>query len=166
MEISIAAYADVLVRDSLRLTPNLLLTFLSSNSVQASEIDINDVGPHPAVTDTVTNITVILDPQTFLPTRIRAYEDHQIFGLSTNDFLVYNYTEVNGIQFPLNVRVLYNDKMLIEMLTDSITANPTFDANFFAGLPLSEVDTTILALQPSVPQQSEFYNSAEVFEYS
>lgn len=118
------------------------------------------------MTDTVTNITVILDPQTFLPTRIRAYEDHQIFGLSTNDFLVYNYTEVNGIQFPLNVRVLYNDKMLIEMLTDSITANPTFDANFFAGLPLSEVDTTILALQPSVPQQSEFYNSAEVFEYS
>lgn len=154
------------MRDSLRLSPNLLLAFKSSNtSIVASSIDVNGAGPRPALTDARTNITVVLDPQTFLPSRIRAFENHQILGPSTSDFRLYNYTRIDGINFPRNMKLLYNnDLMLTEMHVDSITVNPKFDSGFFAGLPLSEVNSTILALPPTVPQRSEIYNSAEVFD--
>ena len=156
------------MRDSLRLSPVLVLAFKSLNSsLSISEVDINRAGPHPAVTDTSTNLTIIFDPHTFLPTRVRAYEDHQVFGQSTSDFVLYNYTEIEGIKFPRNFKLLYNeDKMLIEMLVNSITVNPVFEANFFTGLSPSEVNSTFLALPSTAPQQSLVYTPAEVFESS
>ena len=167
-EFSIAALADVLVRDSLRLSPKLLLTMKTSGgTLSASQIDVNEAGPHPAVTDSATNLTVIFDPVTFLPSRVRSVEDHLVLGPSANDYLLYNYTMINGVNFPRNFKVLYNeDLMLIEMLVDQITVNPTFDANFFAGLPLSQVNSTTLALPPTAPQGSAVYGQAEVFEMS
>ena len=156
------------MRDSLRLFPNLLLTLKSSSgTLSASLIDVNGAGPHPAVTDSATNLTVIFDPTTFSPSRVRSYEDHLVLGLSANDYLLYNYTMVNGVNFPRNFKLLYNeDLMLIEMLVDQVTTNPNFTANFFDGLPLSQINSTTSALPPTAPQGSEIYGQAEVFEMS
>ena len=167
-DILVAALAAVLVRDSLRLSPTLLLTFqLSNSSLKASEIDINGNGPHPAVTDPATNLTVIFDPHTFLPELIRAYEDHQILGPSTNDYLVYNYTAIDGVQFPQTFKVLYNqDLLFIQQLVDVITTNPNFTAGFFDGLPDSEANSTVTTLPPTVPAVSDVYTPAEVYESS
>ena len=161
-------YTEVLVRDSLRLSPNLLLILKAPNSyLTVSETDVNGVGPHPTLTDANTNLTIIFDPRTYLPSRIRAYEDHQVFGPSTSDFLLYNYTEIDGIQFPRNFKLLYNeDNMLIEMLVDTITVNPTFDTDHFAVVPLSEIGSTILGNPPTPARDSQTYTPAEVFESS
>ena len=130
-------------------------------------MDVNGVGPHPTLTDSTTNLTIIFDPKAFLPTRVRALEDHQVFGPSTSDLVLYNYTEVDGIKFPRNFKILYNlDVMLIETLVDVITVNPTFEADFFDGLPLDEVNSTVFKNAPTAPQESEIYTPAEVFEYS
>jgi len=140
---------------------------MSNTSLSASQIDVNGAAPHPSLTDASTNLTIIFDPETFLPSRVRSYENHQIFGPSISDFLVYNYTEIDGIQFPRNFKLLYNeDLMLIEMLVDTIVVNPTFDPDFFIGLPVSEVNSTLLALMPTAAQQTEIYTPAEVFESS
>ena len=164
----IAAYASVLVRDAWRLSPSLLLTLRISNStLVASTVDINNVGPRPAITDSSTNLTIIFDPDTYLPSRIRAYENHQIFGPSTSDILLYNYTKIEGVSFARNIKLLYNEDLLLqEMLYDSITVNPELSSDFFAGLPESAINQTLFGLPPTVPQQSELYNSAEVFESS
>ena len=163
-----AYYAGVLVRDAWRLSPGLLLTMQASKrTLTAFNVDINNVGSHPAIHDWSTNLTVIFDPNTYLPSRVRAYEDHQIFGPSTSDYLLYNYTELNRVQFPRNIKLLYNeDLMLQEILVDSIDLNPQFPAGFFEGLPESAINETLFGLSPASPRTSELYNTAEVWESS
>ena len=164
----IAFYANVLVRDAWRLSPALLLSFetMRSNLV-ASTVNINNAGPHPALVNSALNLTVVFDPDTYLPTRVRAYENHKIFGPSTNDILLYNYTEIQGTHFARNVKLLYNeDLMLQEMLFDSITINATFPSNFFTGLPYNTINQTIFGLPPTPAAFSELYDTAEVFESS
>lgn len=165
---STAAYTNVLVRDAWRLSPSLLLSIASSNShITASTLEVNGIRGHPSITDASTNITVVFDPETFLPSRIRVYEDHQIFGRSTSDMLLYNYTEIDGIKFAKNVKLLYNeDLMVLEMLYGSIKTNPSLPTNFFLGLPSTIINETIFELQPAAAEVSETYTSAEVFESS
>ena len=130
-------------------------------------LQINDIPNHPALTDASTNITVIFDPHTFLPTRVRVYEDHQIFGRSTNDILLYNYTVIDGISFAQNVKLLYNeDLMILEMLYESFNVNPVFPPNFFSGLSIALINQTVLGLPPKAAEVSNLYNSAEVFDSS
>lgn len=79
--------------------------------------------------------------------------------------MLYNYTDVDGIKFPRNFKLLYNlDLMLIEILVDAVTVNPIFEARFFEGLPLSDVNSTVFKNPPTAPQLSETYTPAEVFE--
>ena len=139
----------------------------STSSLTAMSVVVNDVALNPAIHDFSTNLTIIFDPDTYLPSRIRAYEDHLILGRSTNDIILYNYTKTNGVQFARNIKLLYNeDTMLQEILYDSITVNPTLSADFFAPLPESEVNKTLFGIPPIPPQVSEEYGAAEVFEYS
>ena len=130
-------------------------------------VHVNGIEGHPAITDASTNITIIFDPETSLPTRIRVYEDHQIFGHSTSDMLLYNYTEIAGVKFPRNFKLLYNDDlMVLEMLFGSIEINFDFAEDFFSGLPNNAINQTVLGLQPYAAKQSETYSSAEVFDSS
>ena len=164
----IAFYANVLARDAWRLSPALLLSFetMRANLV-ASTVNINGAEPHPALVNSALNLTVVFDPDTFLPTRVRAHENHKIFGPSTNDILLYNYTEIEGIRFAQNVKLLYNeDLMLQEMLFDSIIINATFPSDFFTGLSYNMINQTIFGLPPTPPAFSDLYDSAEVFESS
>lgn len=160
----IAAYGSILLRDATRLYPRLLLGMQISPILSASTLRIRDI-PYPAVTDDYLKITVAFNPTTYLPYVIRSYENHLIFGNSSSDIVVYNYTSVNGVQFPRRIKLMYNeDNMLIDTLIDSIEVNPNFPSGFFDGLPLNQVNQTALMIPPLPAMASNEYGDAEVFE--
>ena len=135
------------------------------NSLNTSMVQVRK-NNYPAITDNKLNLTVLLDPVTYLPYTIRAYEDHLIYGRSANDLVVYNYTSVAGVQLPQRIKIMYNEEnMLLDMLTGPPKANPTFPAGYFDGLPVSEVKNTFLQVPPSPPTPSKEYGEAEVFEF-
>jgi hypothetical protein len=137
----------------------------NTDSTTALNVIYHETGPFPAVRDASLNVTVIFDPDTFLPYLVRSYEDHLIFGNSTSDFVLTNYSEVQGLKFPQTVQLMYNQNSLIQhTIRDTITVNPSFAPNFFAGLPLSQVNQTLSSLPPSAPQASVEFDTAEVFE--
>jgi hypothetical protein len=160
-----AAYTRILVRDATRLSPKLLLMMQANSAfTTASMITVRDV-QYPSITDNSLNLTVILDPTTHLPYLIRTYEDHHIFGKSSNDFVVYNYTAVGGVQIPRRIKVYYNDQhMLLDTIYDNIEINPSFGSGYFDGIPTAQVANTELGLMPSPATAEAEYGDAEVFE--
>jgi hypothetical protein len=160
-----AFYTNVLVRDARRFSPAIVRTLQYSNdTLSTSSVKINDGHLYPAVT---LNLTVIFDPTTYLPSRIRAYEDHPIFGPSTSDIVLYNYTIVSGMSFAQNMKLLYNeDLMLQEIYLDTFTINPTLPSDFFQGLPPAISNQTVSGAPPAPAQYSELFNPAHIFEFS
>lgn len=150
----------------MRLSPKLLLAFKVDPAQVASTLTVR--GNHyPALTDHELNITVAFRPDTFLPYIVRSYEDHKIFGKSANDFVIYNYTAVAGIQFPRRIKIMYNeDELLLDTLIDDIKVNPSFPAKFFDGFPESQIKNTAFALPSTPAAPSVEYGEAEVFELS
>ena len=137
----------------------------NGNFLNASIVQVRK-NSYPAITDNKLNLTVIFDPVTYLPYTIRAYEDHLIYGRSTNDLVVYNYTSVAGVQLPQRIKIMYNEEqLLLDMLTGPPKTNPTFPTGYFDGLPVSEVKNTFLQVPPSPPAPSKEYGEAEVFEF-
>lgn len=113
---------------------------------------------YPALTDSTLNLTVILEPSSMLPYIIRAYEDHQIFGPSVNDLVVYNYTSLGGVQLPRRLKYMYNEEnMLFDSIIGDVQINPAYPAGFFNGLPLSDVNITELGVPPSSPMPPSEY---------
>lgn len=113
------------------------------------------------VFDPSLNLSIILDANTHLPYIIRSFEDHQIFGPSTNDLMVYNYTSINGVMFPRRFKIVYNNvHLLADFLVDRVDVNPVFPAGFFNPLPIS-ANAPVPALEISTE-----YGSAEIGEYS
>ena len=121
---------------------------------------------YPSITDTSLNITIAFRPDTFLPYIVRSYEDHQIYGRSENDYILYNYTSVAGVQFPRRIKIIYNDQQIFDTLIDTIDVNPNFPANFFQGLPENQIKSTVFASPPAPAKASSEYGDAEVFEFS
>lgn len=117
------------------------------------------------MTDPDLNITIAFRPDTFLPYIIRSYEDHDIYGKSSNDFVVYNYTEVAGVQFPRRIKLVYNeDSLLLDTLIDTVDINPNFPSDFFQGLSASQIDETAFKNRPVPAAPSAEFGEAEVFE--
>ncbi|KAF4628208.1 hypothetical protein G7Y89_g9947 [Cudoniella acicularis] len=117
----------------------------------------------PAVHDNTLNITVIFDPTTSLPRYIRSYEDNHVFGPSTSDLQVYNYTQVEGVMFPRNIKELYNrdsGSVLQDFFIYDIEVNPTIDPSFFDGLSRNQTQST-----PSAPIIEFDYGFAEIGEW-
>jgi hypothetical protein len=150
----------------MRLSPKLLLMMdAHAQALTSHDVEVRGV-KYPSITDESLNLTVILDPKTSLPYIIRAYEDHHIYGPSKNDFVVYNYTSVGGLQLPRRVKYMYNDvSMLFDSIIGDVQVNPSFPSGFFDGLPLDQVNITELGLPPSPPMLSQEYGDAEVFEF-
>lgn len=99
------------------------------------------------VTDEILNLTVVFDPATSLPHIIRSYEQHHIYGLSTNDLQLSNYTEIDGVKFPLRQQRVYDnplnsDAVLEDVLIEHVEVNPNFIHGFFDGLPSNQSDTS------------------------
>jgi hypothetical protein len=95
----------------------------------------------------------------------RAYEDHHIFGHSTNDFVLYNYASVGEVQIPRRIKVYYNDQhMLLDTLYGNIEIDPSFPSTYFDGIPTAQVSNTELVLMPFPAMAEAEYGDAEVFE--
>jgi hypothetical protein len=91
-------------------------------------------------------LTIVFDPSTDLPYIIRLEEEHPIFGPSTYDLQLSNYTVVGGVQFPQRFQTIYDtplgsNAVLEDFLVESIDFNPSFPIDFFQGLPANESDT-------------------------
>jgi hypothetical protein len=152
------------LRDATRLYPRLLLGIEISPVIFVTTLMYHGI-PYPAVTDVYLGITVAFKPDTYLPYIVRSYEDHKIFGNSTSDFILYNYTSVAGVQFPRWIKLMYNeDNLLIDTLIDTVTVNPAFPKDFFQGIPLSEIPNTELQIPPLALQPSAEYRDAEVLK--
>ena len=86
-------------------------------------------------------MTVIFDPSSNLPYIIRTTEQHPIYGPSTNDLYLTNYSAVDGLMFPHHIQTVYNsstqnlDAVLEDFVIEEITLNPEFPSEFFDGLP-------------------------------
>lgn len=120
---------------------------------------------YPAITDPGLNITVAFRPDTFLPYLIRSYENHSIYGRSSNDYVVSNYTTVAGVKFPRRIKVVYNeDNLLVDTLIGDVKINPPFPLGFFDGLPESQINQTAFKSPPVPAEPSKQYDEAEVFE--
>ena len=153
------------MRDAIRLSPKLLLFVQASKQTDTALVVRNIT--YPAITDNSLNLTIVFRPDTFLPYIVRSYEDHHIFGRSSNDLVLYNYTAVAGVNFPRRIKIVYNeDEQLLDTLIDTIEVNPSFPENYFEGLPKSQVKNTAFANAPTPAEISTEYGEAEVFEYS
>lgn len=106
------------------------------------------------------DISVIFDPITSLPSIVRSTEQHKLFGLSNRDLYLINYTSVDGVLFPHRFTTLYNGRTIEDYDVSLVTINPSFPADFFAGLPSNASTGT-----PTTPEANETYTHAEVGEF-
>lgn len=114
-----------------------------------------------AVHDETTGISILFDPDTHLPHIIRSYEDHPFFGPSTHDLLVYNYTEVDGAQFPQRFKTVYNNKHVIgDYAADQVLTTVDQVQDFFSRPGNGTVP------EGSVPTRDPEYSFAEIGETS
>ncbi|KAF5026944.1 hypothetical protein F66182_974 [Fusarium sp. NRRL 66182] len=113
----------------------------------------------PTVYDGTTGLAVLLDPDTHLPHIIRSYEDHPFFGPSTNDLLVYNYAEVDGVQFPQRFKTIYNGRQVVaDFVADQVSTNVEGIEESFARPGNGTVP------QSSAPIRDPEYSFAEIGE--
>ncbi|KAF8542457.1 hypothetical protein BDD12DRAFT_728744 [Trichophaea hybrida] len=75
------------------------------------------------VHDPATNLTIILDPVTYLPHTIRS---------QTGDLRVYNYTQVSGVLLPRRFLILQGTHVLEDFLAEEISVNPEFPGEYFS----------------------------------
>ncbi|KUL83281.1 hypothetical protein ZTR_09152 [Talaromyces verruculosus] len=151
----LAAY---LIYEAYKFSPLLLSTILSNNNY-TSYIEGTGTGLQlPAVHDNILNLTVIFDANTTLPYIIRSYEDHGIYGPSTNDLMLYNYTSVNGVMYPRRFHTIYNEQhILMDYLVDTVVVNATLDPGFFDGPHGYQAQ--------NVPVRNSSYGFAEIGEW-
>ncbi|KAF5554615.1 metallo-beta-lactamase superfamily [Fusarium mexicanum] len=127
----LAAY---LIFDAERMSPKLLSTILSNNNYSTSLEDAGMGLKLPAVHDKTLDLTVLFNPDTKLPYIIRSYEDHGIYGNSTQDLVVYNCTTVDGVEFPGRFKIMYNKQhILMDYQVDTVIVNPDLDPKVFDG---------------------------------
>lgn len=108
--------------------------------------------------DNVLNLTVIFDANTTLPYIIRSYEDHGIYGSSTSDLMLYNYTSVNGVMYPQRFQTIYNKRhILMDYLVDTVIVNATLDPSFFDGPQGYQAQ--------NIPVRNSSYDFAEIGEW-
>ncbi|KAL5093626.1 hypothetical protein Trisim1_010357 [Trichoderma cf. simile WF8] len=160
----VAGYADSALTEYLlfqanKFSPKLLLD-IRSHKLATQIVELNRV-ENLAVHDFDLDITVIFDAYTHYPKIIRSFEDHAIFGNTTQDLELSNYAEVSGIQFPHRRMVLYNGSAILEDTTVSrVSVNPTFSPGFFDGLAANETET-----RSAPPKRIAGYTHAEIGEY-
>jgi hypothetical protein len=79
-------------------------------------------------------LSVVLDPNTFLPYLVRTTKDYAFFGKSTYDVRTYNYRSINGVMVPHHQKTIYNgEKSIIDWQVDRVGINPELPATWFDG---------------------------------
>ncbi|KAJ4320248.1 hypothetical protein N0V84_005946 [Fusarium piperis] len=132
-----------------------LLFQMEKHRLTRTTVAINDVD-FLAVHDQHLDIVVAFDRETKLPYIIRSFEYHAIFGRTENDIRLFNYTEVDGIQFPTHCLFLQNGTAIVEQTDFSrVITNPDF-----SGLEETQSATSRVA-----PAKLPEYSQAEIGEY-
>ena len=153
------------MRDALRFSPKLLLAAEEDPDLASTTIAHNGHS-YPSLVSPKLGFSIMFNPDDYLPYIVRAYEYHEIYGNSTSDLILHNYTTAAGVSLPRRFKVAYNEAdALIDVLFSGITANPAFNTGFFEGLPPKKVNQTVTQLPPSPGTNSSEYGTAEVFEY-
>lgn len=98
------------------------------------------------VNDKKLNLTVMFNASSNLPHIIHSYQSHPIYGPSTYDLQIPNYTRVNGVMFLQRFQWIYDnplgsDAVLKDVLVEHIDINPTFGPSFFAGLAAKDSES-------------------------
>jgi hypothetical protein len=106
-------------------------------------------------------LTVIFDAETYLPYIIRSVEDNALFGFSNRDLQVYNYTNVDGVKFPLRFTTTYQNAVTEDFKVTDIMFNPQLPPNLFDGLPANEVNGN-----PAAPAAQDNYTNAFLGEWT
>lgn len=112
---------------------------------------------------------MIIDPTTFLPYIVRTMEQHPIYGSSTNDLVLSNYTAANGspLMFPQHIQTVYNststllDAPLEDFVIELVEINPNFTQDFFDGI--SEEQSMF---PKAAPHKVDGVTHAHLTEYS
>ena len=95
-------------------------------------------------------MSILFDPDTYLPFAIRTYEDHPFFGPSTNDLRVYDYTSIDGLMIPRHFKVMYNNERLItDFLADEVSVNVDVEPSFF-DVPAERGDLSVPVVDPAL----------------
>ncbi|KAJ4162938.1 hypothetical protein NW754_014359 [Fusarium falciforme] len=147
--------ASFLINEAYRWSPILLFTIFSNNNYSLREEEIVSGQKLPAVYDATLDLTVILDPKTYLPYIIRSYENHKIFGRSTHDLLLQDYALVDGIMLPRRFKTYYNEDLL---LTDYVADEVLVDTNLEPTL----FDAPGSRAEANIPIRDSSYDFAEI----
>jgi hypothetical protein len=144
-------YADPFLKDYLintaqKFAISSLLAQFGQNNASLSVLSINDPTSNitfPAIYNSALQIIILLNATDYLTYIIRTYEDHAIFGNSTNDLILINYTKVEADEAfkllpPHRFQTRYNTAGILEyFLVESITINAPSPRTIFPSQPAS-----------------------------
>ena len=168
-------YADpgltaYLVGEVERAEPLLLYHVAKRGQVQCANFTANGITP-PAIYDPNSNLTIVFNPESSLPWFVRREEYNKVFGPSTNDLYLTDYSPVttsaasNPLMLPHRYQTVYNGVTELEdVIFEAIDINPSFPAGFFDAHvdPSSRNPTpnsSLTALESDLSEVAEFYNS-------
>ncbi|CBX98081.1 hypothetical protein IAQ61_010184 [Plenodomus lingam] len=125
----LAAY---IISNSRKYDPFLLRTISQNNHYSLRHEEVEEGLMLPAVFDHTFNMSVLINPTTYLPFAIRTWEDHPFFGPSTKDLRVSDYTSVDGLMIPRRFKTKYNNKRLInDFLANEVSIDVNLGPTFF-----------------------------------
>ena len=166
-----AGLTQYLVSDLDKFDPLLLYHMIQGGQVECADLEINGISL-PAVYDPITNLTIGMDPTTYLPHVVRISEYNQVFGASTNDLYLANYQPPNSsntstsMMLPRRFETVYNGGATIQdVLFENVEINPVFDAGQFDVQPDPNSkhpvqNRTANYLETDLSKVGEFYETA------
>lgn len=106
----------------------------------------------------------MFNESTSLPHVVRSYQDHPIYGPSTYDLQLSNYTMVDGIMVPRRFQSIYNnpldaDAVLEDFLVEHVEVNPAFEPGWYDGLEADKSDTPKVA-----PEANSSIETSDILE--
>lgn len=165
---------NYLIRQTRQFTLPWLLQYFLSNTTKLEKYTIKErytLATFVAIEASELGLILLLDGNTGLPHAVRSLEDHVIYGSSTNDLVLTNFTAVTikpelTILLPQRLQTVYNILYVLEdILVDSISMNPSFSRDHFEGsAPEPDPSNIVQGLVPMAPTNSTEYPLSEVHE--
>jgi glyoxylase-like metal-dependent hydrolase (beta-lactamase superfamily II) len=122
-------------RELERTSPVLLLDMARAPTRLGAHPDVSLGGrPYPAVTyrSDLATFTVVFDPQTSLPVRIRTTDFDPLHGDSEFDWIVSDWRPVQGgVKFPFRQHYEVGGRKLMAYEVEEVSLNPTLNASLF-----------------------------------
>lgn len=149
------ARAATTLRELTRQSPRLMLDMKNNpQAVKAAPAQTLDGTKYPAVQYSVRDwtYTVMFDPQTRLPARIRTRDGDTIQGDSNFDLVLADWREVAGVKIAHSQTFQLNGRDLLVGKYEQITPNPALGADLFE-IPLTARAVAVRAAMGNVPHQ-------------